>query len=75
MRIISGIPAVVTLTMRPDGLSDGRPLVEVLNQLHEDGAAVVGLNCGRGPSTMLPLLAEITSDCKVIKYPCNSLIL
>ena len=52
--------------MPPDDfLFDGVPIVEACRRLEEEGAAVVGLNCGRGPATMVPLLKEIKKVCKV----------
>jgi betaine-homocysteine S-methyltransferase len=56
----AGFPAVVTLTAHKatetrDGLSFG----EACKRLEAEGADVVGLNCSRGPETMMPLLREI----------------
>ncbi|XP_033741965.1 betaine--homocysteine S-methyltransferase 1-like [Pecten maximus] len=60
-----GMPAVITLTcLIPDETTDGVPIAEACRKLQEAGAAVVGLNCGRGPSTMLPALREIRKACK-----------
>ncbi|XP_060082038.1 betaine--homocysteine S-methyltransferase 1-like [Ylistrum balloti] len=60
-----GIPAVITLTcLIPDETTDGVPIAEACRRLEEAGAAVVGLNCGRGPRTMLPALKEIRKLCK-----------
>jgi len=46
--------------------------------LEDAGATVVGLNCDRGPWTMLPLLKEVRKVCKVSKlvllYNCMLLI-
>ena len=65
---ILGVPAVITLTTPPGSvLFDDVSIVEACRQLEEEGAAVVGLNCGRGPATMLPLLEEIKKACKVIE--------
>ena len=49
----------------PDVTLDDVPIPEALRQLEELGADVVGLNCGRGPHTMLPLLREARKVCKV----------
>ncbi|KAL4233486.1 hypothetical protein ACF0H5_008167 [Mactra antiquata] len=60
-----GIPAVVTLTaFHPDVTLDKVRFPEACRKLELAGAAVVGLNCTRGPSTMLPLLKEIRKVCK-----------
>ena len=47
------------------GLYDGVDVTEACKRLEENGASVVGLNCYRGPETMLPLLKEIRKKCKV----------
>jgi betaine-homocysteine S-methyltransferase len=56
----TGLPAVVTLAMHQDGRTrEGWTPVEACRRLADAGASVVGLNCIRGPQTMLPLLGEI----------------
>jgi betaine-homocysteine S-methyltransferase len=55
----AGLPAVVTLAMHREGLRDGVPVEESARQLEQAGADVVGLNCARGPATMLPHLRAI----------------
>jgi betaine-homocysteine S-methyltransferase len=56
----SGLPAVVTLTAHKDpDMRDGIPPAEACKRLEAAGADVVGLNCSRGPRTMLPLLEEV----------------
>ncbi|GFN84612.1 betaine--homocysteine s-methyltransferase 1-like [Plakobranchus ocellatus] len=60
-----GMPAVVTLVIySPDRTTDDVPVPEALRRLEELGADCVGLNCGRGPDTMLPLLREARKVCK-----------
>ncbi|RUS81983.1 hypothetical protein EGW08_010252 [Elysia chlorotica] len=60
-----GTPAVVTLVPGARAVTfDGVPYPEACLMLEEAGAAVVGLNCGRGPETMLPLIAEVRKVCK-----------
>ncbi|XP_064615231.1 betaine--homocysteine S-methyltransferase 1-like [Liolophura sinensis] len=60
-----GLPAVITfISHMPDHTLDGVPYGQACRRLEEAGAAVVGLNCGRGPCTMLPLLKEIKEACK-----------
>lgn len=60
-----GLPAAVSLITH-DGEStfDGVPYEVACRQLEEAGAAVVGLNCGRGPATMLPIVKRIREACK-----------
>ena len=68
---IVGLPAVITLSVPPSGvLIDGVSTADACKRLADAGAAVVGLNCGRGPATMLPLLKEIKKVCKVIIIDC-----
>ena len=61
-----GLPAVITLTAYfPYVTTDDVPIPEACRKLEEAGAAVVGLNCARGPATMLPLIRDIRKVCKV----------
>lgn len=53
------LPAVVMLSSIDDVTRDGYTYVEACRRLAEAGAEVVGLNCTRGPNTMMPLIAEI----------------
>jgi betaine-homocysteine S-methyltransferase len=67
-----GLPAMVTLaTTRPAETWDGYDYVEACKILAGHGAAIVGLNCDRGPATMLPLIARIRDqvDCAVAAQP------
>jgi len=55
-----GLPAMVTFaSVQPSATYDGYEYVEACRRLADAGAALVGLNCSRGPATMLPLLAAI----------------
>src|SRR3954451_19113721 len=55
-----GLPAMVTFASVQAGTTyDGYDYVEACRVLADHGAAVVGLNCSRGPETMLPLLERI----------------
>lgn len=61
----NGLPAVVTLSApTSDTLIDGVSVIDACKKLEDAGAAVVGLNCGRGPATMLPLLKKLKQVCK-----------
>jgi betaine-homocysteine S-methyltransferase len=56
----TGLPAVITLTPHSDpDTRDGRTIVDACKEVEAAGADVVGLNCARGPGTMLPLLEEV----------------
>jgi betaine-homocysteine S-methyltransferase len=62
----AGLPAVVTLTTHRDpDTRDGLTPAAACRALEDAGADVVGLNCGRGPATMLPLLADVVAAVSV----------
>jgi betaine-homocysteine S-methyltransferase len=53
----SGLPSVVTLALPASGqFTDGFSAGDAAAALADDGADVVGLNCFRGPRTMMPYL-------------------
>jgi methionine synthase I (cobalamin-dependent) len=55
-----GLPAMVTLaSVQPETTYDGYDYIDACRTLADAGAAVVGLNCSRGPATMLPLLERL----------------
>jgi betaine-homocysteine S-methyltransferase len=54
------LPAMVTFaSVQPATTYDGYDYVDACRVLADHGAAIVGLNCSRGPETMLPLLERI----------------
>ena len=56
----SGLPTVITLApMALEEMAEGVGIVETAQRLEQGGADVVGLNCFRGPDTMLPWLTKI----------------
>ena len=58
-----GLPAMVTFaSVQPTTTYDGYDYVEACTILASEGAVLVGLNCSRGPETMLPLLERIRSS-------------
>jgi betaine-homocysteine S-methyltransferase len=58
----TGLPAVVMLAIPSTGRTQEGWLPEdACKRLADAGADVVGLNCFRGPRTMLPLLEKITA--------------
>ncbi len=68
----SGLPIVLTLApMAMDEMADGVGIVETCQRLEQAGADVVGLNCFRGPDTMLPWLRRIRAavSCHVGALP------
>jgi betaine-homocysteine S-methyltransferase len=67
-----GLPAMVTLApTQPERTRDGYEYAEACRILSEAGAQIVGLNCDRGPQTMLPLITGIREavDCAVAIQP------
>jgi betaine-homocysteine S-methyltransferase len=72
IRKYSKVPAVVTFAMHREELTrDGLSPAEACQRLEAAGADVVGLNCHRGPATMMPLLKEIRKavKCHVAALP------
>jgi betaine-homocysteine S-methyltransferase len=56
----AGLPVVATLAIHQDAATrEGWSPAEACRRLADAGASVVGLNCIRGPETMLPLLRDI----------------
>lgn len=59
------MPAVITISVLPSNKTkDGFSITESLTTLDEAGADVVGMNCFRGPKTMLPHLLEARKHVK-----------
>lgn len=55
------LESVITMSCRSvEYTSDGIPIEEAMIRLAKHGATVVGLNCTRGPKTMLPILGRIS---------------
>jgi betaine-homocysteine S-methyltransferase len=68
----AGLPAVATMIVHQEPETrDGLSLAEACAVYEQAGADVVGLNCGRGPRTMLPLLPAIVErvSCHVAALP------
>ncbi|XP_077996648.1 betaine--homocysteine S-methyltransferase 1-like [Glandiceps talaboti] len=66
-----GLPCVITLAPFVVSTKNGQPITadyvpitEACQKLVQAGADVIGLNCGRGPATMMPLMKQIRQDCK-----------
>jgi hypothetical protein len=66
-----GLPAVVTFASTGDETIDGYEFEEACKRVEAGGADVVGLNCSRGPATMLPILERIRAavSCHVAAQP------
>jgi betaine-homocysteine S-methyltransferase len=56
-----GLPAMVTLaSTQTDGKTrDGYEYAEACKILADNGADIVGLNCDRGPETIMPILRQV----------------
>jgi betaine-homocysteine S-methyltransferase len=67
----ASLPAVITFGSTYDQLLDGYSYVKACQILEQRGVDVVGLNCSRGPQTMLPIIKEIRQavDCYVAAQP------
>ncbi|KAK6171118.1 hypothetical protein SNE40_019374 [Patella caerulea] len=60
-----GIPSVINIAPSAiDTTCDGVPFDVACKRLEDRGADVVGLNCSRGPATMIPLMRKIREMCK-----------
>jgi betaine-homocysteine S-methyltransferase len=65
-------PAAITLAVhRENTTREGWSVADACRRLEGAGAAVVGLNCARGPATMLPLLRDVRAavTCHVAALP------
>ena len=68
----SKVPAVITMAMhREDVTREGLTPAEACRRLEQAGADVVGLNCHRGPTTIMPMMREIRAavKCHVAALP------
>ena len=68
----AGLPAVVTFAVHRDGtMRDDVSPEEACRRAEQAGATVVGLNCTRGPQTMLPVLERVREavSCEVAALP------
>jgi len=68
----AGLPAVVTFAVHREGtIRDVASPADACRQAEQAGASVVGLNCIRGPLTMLPLLGPVRGavSCEVAALP------
>jgi betaine-homocysteine S-methyltransferase len=66
-----GLPSLVTFASSGSRTIDGYEFDEACKRLEDGGADVVGLNCSRGPQTMLPIIEQIRGsvDCFVAAQP------
>jgi len=60
-----GLPAVITILPTGTGQTyEDMPLEKACRKLEEAGADCVGINCMRGPNTILPLMRKVREACK-----------
>src|SRR5207253_10822157 len=66
-----GLPSLVSFASSNERTIDGYEFDEACKRLEDRGADAVGLNCSRGPETMLPLIDRIRAsvDCFVAAQP------
>ncbi len=66
-----GLPAVITFASTGEETIDGYAFEEACKRVEAAGADVVGMNCSRGPATMLPILERIRAavSCHVAAQP------
>jgi len=70
----SGLPSVITIApMGENIMRDGVSILDTCKELEQRGGDVVGMNCFRGPNTMMPYLKEIRKSlkCHVAALPIN----
>ena len=67
----AGLPSVITIApMAENVMRDGISILDTMKELEQRGADVVGMNCFRGPDTMMPYLREAR---KVLKCHMGAL--
>ena len=70
----SKLPCVITIApMGENIMRDGVSILDTCKELEQRGGDVVGMNCFRGPNTMIPYLKEIRKSlkCHVAALPIN----
>jgi len=70
----SGLPCVITIApMGENIMRDGVSILDTCKELEQLGADVVGMNCFRGPATMMPYLKEIRKalKCQIAALPIS----
>ena len=70
----TGLPSVITIApMGQNIMRDGVSIIETCKELEQRGGDVVGMNCFRGPATMMPYIKEVRKilKCHVAALPIN----
>ena len=61
----SGLPSVITIApMGENIMRDGVSIIDTCKELEQRGGDVVGMNCFRGPNTMMPYIKKIRKSLK-----------
>ena len=70
----TGLPSVITIApMGENIMRDGVSIVDTCKELEQIGGDVVGMNCFRGPATMMPYIKKIRKalKCHIAALPIN----
>ena len=71
-----GLPSVVMFA--PNGFNKAMDcemsLADACRELEKAGADVVGLNCFRGPDSMIDVIKEVREKCKVRSYAASGYV-
>ena len=70
----TGLPSVITIApMGENIMRDGVSIVDTCKELEQLGGDVVGMNCFRGPTTMMPYIKEVRKalKCHVAALPIS----
>ena len=70
----TGLTSVITIApMGENVMRDGISIVDTCKELEQQGGEVIGMNCHRGPTTMMPYIKEIRKavKCHVAALPIN----
>ncbi len=70
----SGLPSVITIApMGENIMRDDISIIDTCKELEQRGGDVVGMNCHRGPSTMMPYLKKVRKalKCHIAGLPIN----
>ncbi len=70
----TGLPSVITIApMGENIMRDGVSIIDTCKELEQRGGDVVGMNCFRGPATMMPYIKQVRKNlkCHVAALPIN----
>lgn len=67
----ANLPSVITFAPFQEKTIEGHTWEDACKQLQDEGADIVGLNCGMGPETMLPIIERIKQKvtCPIAALP------